>query len=104
MPAILAGVSEEVKDQLKKYAYHAGIAFQIKDDLLDAEGSKEILGKEAGMDKDNDASTFVTVLGLEGAKKEMWEHYCMALEIVNSLPKKTSFLKCLVDYIVNRNR
>jgi len=104
MPAILAGVSEEVKDQLKKYAYHAGIAFQIKDDLLDAEGSKEVLGKEAGMDKDNDASTFVTVLGLEGAKKEMWEHYCMALEMVNSLPKKTNFLKCLVDYIVNRNR
>jgi geranylgeranyl pyrophosphate synthase len=104
MPAILAGVPEEVKDLLKKYAYHAGIAFQIKDDLLDAEGSKEILGKESGMDKDNNTSTFVSVLGVEGARKEMWEHYSLALDIVDAIPKKTNFLRYLVDYMVNRNR
>lgn len=104
MPAILAVVPEEVKDLLKKYAYHAGIAFQIKDDLLDAEGSKEILGKESGMDKDNNTSTFVSVLGVEGARKEMWEHYSLALDIVDAIPKKTNFLRYLVDYMVNRNR
>ncbi|MCM3364095.1 polyprenyl synthetase family protein [Niallia sp. MER TA 168] len=104
MPAILAGVSNEVMDLLKKYAYHAGIAFQIKDDLLDVEGEQKTLGKKSGMDKDNDTSTFVTVLGLEGARKEMWEHYCMALDLVELLPKKTNFLKFLVDYMINRTR
>ncbi|HEO8420821.1 TPA: polyprenyl synthetase family protein [Yersinia enterocolitica] len=104
MPAILAGVSNEVMDLLKKYAYHAGIAFQIKDDLLDTEGELKTLGKKAGMDEDNDTSTFVTVLGVEGARKEMWEHYCIALDIVEALPTKTSFLKYLVDYMVNRTR
>lgn len=104
MPAILADASTEVMDLLKKYAYHAGIAFQIKDDLLDAEGEQKTLGKKAGMDKDNDTSTFVTVLGLEGARKEMWEHYCKALDIVELFPKKTNFLKYLVDYMVNRTR
>jgi len=104
MPAILADASTDVIDLLRKYAYHAGIAFQIKDDLLDSEGELTTLGKKTGMDKDNDTSTFVTVLGVEGARKEMWEHYCMALDIVESLPKKTNFLKFLVDYMVNRTR
>ena len=54
---------------LKKFAYHAGIAFQIKDDLLDFEGNHLILGKPAGQDVRNNNSTFVSILSDEGAKK-----------------------------------
>ncbi|MFD1134763.1 polyprenyl synthetase family protein [Paenibacillus urinalis] len=103
MPAILAKANEAEVNLLKKYAYHAGIAFQIKDDLLDSEGDVEALGKPIQQDIENNNSTFVTVLGKEGASKMMWDHYCNAIEALNEMPRKTDFLKHLLDYIINRN-
>ena len=103
MPAILANAEELEMKALKKFALHAGIAFQIKDDLLDVEGDFDLLGKPTGRDADNNNSTFVSILGLEGAKKEMWEHYCLAMEALQEVPRKTSFLKHLLNYIVNRD-
>ena len=103
MPAILAGKQESEIKVIKKYAYHAGIAFQIKDDLLDTEGSLESLGKPAGRDIENKTSTFVTVLGANEAKKAMWEHYCLATEAIEQVHHKTNFLKHFLNYIVNRD-
>ncbi|MDP4099438.1 polyprenyl synthetase family protein [Paenibacillus sp. P96] len=104
MPAILARVAEEEIDGLKRFAYHAGIAFQIKDDLLDLEGDVLLLGKPVGQDVENNNSTFVTVLGREGAAREMWNHYCLAVEALQELPRSNAFLKHLLDYIVQRER
>ncbi|GAS81484.1 polyprenyl synthetase family protein [Paenibacillus amylolyticus] len=104
MPAILAQVKEAEMATLKKFAYHAGIAFQIKDDLLDFEGNHLILGKPAGQDERNNNSTFVSILGDEGAKKAMWEHYCLATDALNEMPKPISFLRHLLDYLVGRER
>ena len=104
MPAILAEVKEPEIEALKRLAFHAGIAFQIKDDLLDAEGDPAHLGKLTGKDAENNNSTFVTVLGPEGARKEMWDHYCRAMEAVADVPRNTGFLKQLLNYIVNRDR
>lgn len=103
MPAILAQVSKEELKALKKYAWHTGIAFQIKDDILDVEGNIIQLGKPKNQDADNNNSTFVTILGIEGAKKEMWEHYCNAIESLKEMPHDTIFLKNLLNMIVNRN-
>ncbi|WP_025708309.1 polyprenyl synthetase family protein [Paenibacillus graminis] len=104
MPAILAGVQSAEIEALKKFAYHAGIAFQIKDDLLDLEGDHHLLGKNTRMDAENNNSTFVSVLGPEAARIEMWDHYCHAVEALNAVPRKISFLNHLLDYIINRNR
>lgn len=104
MPAILARVSEQEISVLKKYAYHAGIAFQIKDDLLDAEGDQLMLGKPVGQDAGNNTSTFVTILGPEGARQEMWEHYCLAMEALQGLPRNIPFLQHLLNYLINRER
>ncbi|MFT8320273.1 MAG: polyprenyl synthetase family protein [Bacillus sp. (in: firmicutes)] len=103
MPAILANANELEKNALKKFAYHAGIAFQIKDDLLDVEGDAGLLGKPVGKDNENNNSTFVSILGSIGAKKEMWEHYCLAMESLEAVPRKTNFLKHLLNYMVNRD-
>ncbi|MEH7011025.1 polyprenyl synthetase family protein [Neobacillus niacini] len=103
MPAILANATELERQALKKYAYHAGIAFQIKDDLLDVEGDLNTLGKSIGKDAENNNSTFVSILGSDGAKKAMWEHYCLAMETLQEVPRNTSFLKHLLNYIVNRD-
>lgn len=70
MPAILAGANESEKHALKQFARHAGIAFQIKDDLLDVEGDPSELGKSPFRDEKNNNSTFVSVLGIEAAKKK----------------------------------
>lgn len=103
MPAILANAKENEVEALKKFAYHAGIAFQIKDDLLDVEGDTLSLGKATGKDIENNNSTFVTVLGSNGAKKVMWDHYCLAIESLEMGPRKIPFLKHLLNYIVNRD-
>lgn len=102
MPAILANANEIEIQSLKTFAKHAGIAFQIKDDLLDVEGEEDLLGKPVGKDTENNNSTFVSVLGQEGAKKAMWEHYCLAMEILQNVPRNTVFLKHLLNYLVNR--
>ncbi|NGM84222.1 polyprenyl synthetase family protein [Paenibacillus sp. 7124] len=104
MPAILAQVEDDEIEALKTFAYHAGIAFQIKDDLLDVEGDLLVLGKPTRQDTQNNSSTFVSVLGLGGARKEMWEHYCLAVEALREVPRNTAFLKHLLDYLVNRDR
>lgn len=103
MPAILANVDEQEILALKAFARHAGIAFQIKDDLLDYEGDSSELGKATGKDEQNNNSTFVTVLGVEEAKKEMWEHYCQAFETIEKIPRNTNFLKHFLNVIVNRD-
>lgn len=104
MPAILAHVNEQEIANLKTFAYHAGIAFQIKDDLLDLEGDVHLLGKPVGKDVENNTSTFVTILGQEGAKKEMWDHYCRAMEALKEMPRRTAFLKHLLNYMITRDR
>lgn len=104
MPAILAGVEDLELKSLKQFAYHAGIAFQIKDDLLDLEGDSSLLGKNTGIDANNKSSTFVSILGSEEAKKAMWDHYCLALETLLNIPRNTSFLKQVVNDMVNRER
>lgn len=103
MPAILANVKETEMQALKNYAYHTGIAFQIKDDLLDVEGDLTTLGKTVGKDVENNNSTFVSILGSDGAKKAMWEHYCLAMETLKEVPRNTAFLKHLLNYIVHRD-
>ncbi|MCZ8540494.1 polyprenyl synthetase family protein [Psychrobacillus psychrodurans] len=104
MPAILANTSKLEIDALKKFARHAGIAFQIKDDLLDVEGDTALLGKSTGKDTENNSSTFVSILGVNDAKKEMWENYCIAMESLHDVPRDTAFLKHFLDYVINRDK
>jgi geranylgeranyl pyrophosphate synthase len=103
MPALLAHTKESEIEALKKFAHHAGIAFQIKDDLLDVEGDLVLLGKPIGQDAENNNSTFVSILGSDGARKQMWEHYCLAMESLQGVPRNIPFLKHLLNYIVNRD-
>jgi len=103
MPAILVQVKTSEIETLKKFAYHGGIAFQIKDDLLDVEGDLSLLGKPTRKDVENNNSTFVTVLGLDGARKAMWEHYCLAMEALKEMPRNTVFLKHLLNYLISRD-
>jgi farnesyl diphosphate synthase len=69
--ARLAGAGPKVSDALGAYGSAVGAAFQIADDLLDAEGDTATLGKRAGKDAGRRKATLVAALGLEGARGEL---------------------------------
>ena len=62
---IAAGGTQEQREKLHEYAMAIGLAFQIRDDMLDVISTDQELGKPVGSDKDNEKTTFVTLLGLE---------------------------------------
>lgn len=102
MAAILGEAKEEEIKALKEFASYAGLAFQIKDDILDVTGDSLLLGKTIGKDAENNNSTFVSILGYEEAEKELWRCYAKAIESLKNVPRNIDFLKQLVNYIVLR--
>ena len=102
MPAILAQASEQDRQLLKDFSYHAGLIFQIRDDLLDDEGNPQQLGKATHMDTDNHSS-FVIVLGKQTARSLMWQHYFKALTLLNHLSFDAQMLKHTLDLMVIRD-
>ena len=66
--AIMAGADQERRDLLHQFSYHLGIAFQIRDDLLDLDGDENVLGKPVGSDVENHKTTYPSLLGVDGAQ------------------------------------
>ena len=104
MGAILAGASEKDLKKLTKYAENIGLAFQIKDDILSEEGNPDVTGKPVGNDKEHNKCTYVSVFGIEGAKKELEKITNEAVEILEYYGDKAEFLKQLAIYIKDRNK
>ena len=104
MGAILAEASEKDLERLTTYAEKIGLAFQIKDDILSEEGNPDVTGKPVGNDKEHNKCTYVSVFGIEGAKKELEKITNEAVEILEYYGDKAEFLKQLAIYIKNRNK
>ncbi len=102
--AILAGASEEEVKKVEKCAYNIGIAFQIQDDILDVTGSLETLGKEAGSDEKNKKTTYVTLKGMEEAKKEVERLSEEAVAILSSFGQRNLFLEELIRRLITREK
>ncbi|MBR5355784.1 MAG: polyprenyl synthetase family protein, partial [Lachnospiraceae bacterium] len=102
--AILSGAADKDIEVIEEAASKIGIAFQIRDDILDVEGSFEELGKPIGSDEENEKATYVTLFGLDRAKKDVEEYSKRALEILNSFDRKNEFLMELVNSLIARNR
>ncbi len=71
MGALCGHAQEHDLARLDRFADALGLAFQVRDDILDVEASSEQLGKTAGKDQAQDKSTFPALLGLDGAKAEL---------------------------------
>lgn len=100
---IAAGASNEQLSAASKYAYLIGTAFQIKDDLLDVQGDEAVLGKPVGSDAENDKTTYVTLVGVQKAQKDVEKLTAKAIEILNEFDDN-EFMKALSEYLVNREK
>jgi geranylgeranyl diphosphate synthase type II len=98
----IAGAGNQQLEDLTTYAKHIGIAFQIQDDILDEIGDEVKLGKKVGSDRQNEKTTFVSLLGLEGAKKELDQHIQLSKQALKQANVKESLLLELTDYMVQR--
>lgn len=99
---ILAGGTEEQILALTSYAQALGLAFQIKDDILDVVGDSETLGKPAGSDQRQNKVTYVSLLGLKGAEQQLHTQIQAALSALKSFGEEPIFLSDLAYYIEQR--
>ena len=95
-------ISEQEREKLDRYAKHAGLAFQVVDDVLDAEADTATLGKTAGKDAKDDKPTYVSVLGVAGTRQFAEELYQDALSSLEGFDESADRLRDLAGYIVKR--
>lgn len=91
---------EATMGRLGEYARGLGLAFQIRDDILDVEGSTEVLGKRQGADAAHGKATYTSLLGMDEAKRlarEAADEACAALDGLDAEP-----LRQLAKYVVER--
>ncbi|WP_400242288.1 polyprenyl synthetase family protein [Niallia sp. JL1B1071] len=101
--AKLAGAANTEMKLLKQFAYHLGLAFQIRDDILDLEGDEALIGKPIGSDMDNHKSTYPKILTMDGAKSELDLHIRQAKDHLASLHINSAILEEITDLIAYRN-
>ena len=102
---LCAGVRDrETLDRLDEYARCIGLAFQIRDDVLDVESDTEVLGKRQGADMARDKPTYPSVLGLEASRAHARALHERASEQLAPFGRDADFLRALSGFIVNRMR
>lgn len=99
---ILGNADTVTRTALMEYANCLGLLFQITDDILDVTGTIEELGKTPGSDIRQHKSTYVSLLGLEGAKEQASSVGKQAHDALNSVSYDTSILAALIDYLLKR--
>lgn len=100
---IAANADEEKMAAASRFAYYLGIAFQIKDDLLDVYGDEEKLGKPIGSDSENNKTTYVTIVGAERAQADVERLTTKAIKEL-SVFSDTEFLTALSEYLISREK
>ncbi|OZI41443.1 geranyl transferase [Bordetella genomosp. 5] len=101
---IVAGASSQARQALDGYAQAVGLAFQVVDDILDVTADSAALGKTPGKDADDNKPTYVSLLGLEGARAFAGELRQTALQALGPLGDSSARLAQLADFIVLRDR
>lgn len=101
-PLYVAETTKPVRTALHKYAGAIGLAFQIKDDILDVEGTSKSLGKTPGKDAEQNKNTYVTLLGLEQAKELLRQETSKAYEAAEIFGSENRLMG-LAKYLLERD-
>ncbi len=104
--AALAGANDDDLDALCRIASKVGIAFQIRDDILDVTSTMEELGKPVFSDEKNEKTTYVTLFGTDGAEQEVKRLTKEAVDELKNLscPGDKIFLKELFESLTSRKK
>ncbi|WP_462158931.1 (2E,6E)-farnesyl diphosphate synthase [Pseudoalteromonas sp. GB56] len=96
-------VEQSTKQALDSYGRAIGLAFQVKDDILDIEGDTQTLGKPQGSDLAANKATYPALLGLDGAKQKLQQLYDDAISALDVLPYDSAILQQLAQYVIARD-
>jgi geranylgeranyl pyrophosphate synthase len=102
LPAQAGNADSATRGRLRVYADCIGLAFQIRDDLLDVEGDPALLGKACGADQLLDKATFPALLGVEASRRRALELVEQGLDSLQPLGREADLLRFLGRYIVER--
>ena len=102
--AALAGANDDDLDALCRIASKVGIAFQIRDDILDVTSTMEELGKPVFSDEKNEKTTYVTLKGLEKATRDVEVISQEALELLSGLDRENTYLTQLIQELIHRKK
>jgi len=97
-----SALSKDTLTALTTYAKAIGLAFQVQDDILDVVSDTQTLGKTQGADAANNKPTYVSLLGLEGAKQKAHELHKVAIDAIEPLGDKAEPLAHIANYIIER--
>ena len=100
--AILGHAAETPRQALRAYAHDLGLAFQIADDLIDAEGDSEAAGKPTGQDQASGKATFVSLLGVERAREQARMLAKQAAAHLDLFEEKADPLRAVARFVVDR--
>jgi geranylgeranyl diphosphate synthase type II len=100
--AVLGNASEDDIEKLCNFGEKLGLAFQIKDDILDVTGDENLIGKNVNSDIDNNKTTFVSTFGLEECKNKCKKLTKDCLNILHSINKDTSKLEEITKFLLYR--
>ncbi len=102
--AILGAAGPDARRALEGFGLEFGLAFQIVDDLLDVEGDETLVGKRVGKDAAAGKATTVSVLGIEGARREVRRLRDSALACLDPFGDRARDLRAVADYALARDR
>ena len=100
--AILGKATKSARQHIHGFAHDLGLAFQIADDLLDVLGTEEQVGKRIGKDQDQGKATFVSLMGVDGARDQALRLRDQAIEHLVTFEEKADPLRDMAHFVVNR--
>ena len=103
MGAICSGrLTKQRQHALEQYAFCIGLAFQVRDDILDIEGDTETLGKQQGADIAANKATYPAILGMVATKQKVVHLYKSSYSALSCFGEEADLLRHIADYIVKR--
>ena len=95
--------AQQWREKFAQFAHYLGLAFQVQDDILDVTGNTEALGKPQGSDTASEKSTYVRLLGIEGAQQRLQNLHHKALQSLSDIPYNTDRLEQFSDLLLKRD-